>query len=56
ALISYLIRHGLDSPQALASVSREHIDAMLRFAVRAAALTCSRVGPDLPYRHELDAV
>ncbi|MGE8496910.1 MAG: carbohydrate kinase family protein [Pseudomonas sp.] len=56
ALISYLIRHGLDSPNALATLSREHIDAMLRFAVRAAALTCSRVGPDLPYLHELDAL
>lgn len=55
ALISYLIRHGLDSPEALATLSREHIDAMLRFAVKAAALTCSRVGPDLPYLHEVDA-
>ena len=55
ALISYLIRHGLDSPNALATLSREHIDAMLRFAVKAAALTCSRVGPDLPYLHDLDA-
>jgi fructokinase len=27
---------------------------MLRLAIEAAALTCSRVGPDLPYLHELD--
>jgi fructokinase len=26
---------------------------MLDYAVRAAAMTCSRVGPDLPYAHEL---
>ncbi|HHK3714690.1 TPA: hypothetical protein ACQSOC_005595, partial [Pseudomonas aeruginosa] len=23
------------------------------FAIRAAAVTCSRVGPDLPFAHEL---
>jgi len=55
ALIAYLTRHQLDSPHALATLSREHIDSMLGLAIRAAALTCSRVGPDLPYRHELDA-
>ncbi|MDX1367959.1 carbohydrate kinase [Pseudomonas sp.] len=55
ALLSYLARHGLDSPQGLAGISREQLDAMLRLAVGAAALTCSRVGPDLPYGHELEA-
>jgi fructokinase len=55
ALLSYLARHGLDSPQGLAGISREQLDAMLGLAVGAAALTCSRVGPDLPYGHELDA-
>ncbi|TBV03299.1 carbohydrate kinase family protein [Phytopseudomonas dryadis] len=53
AIIAYLVEQGLDSPEALATLSREHIDAMLGFAVQAAALTCSRVGPQLPYRHEL---
>lgn len=37
----------------LAALSREAIDAMLAFAIRAAAVTCSRVGPDLPFAHEL---
>ncbi|WP_372876016.1 carbohydrate kinase [Pseudomonas sp.] len=55
ALLSYLARHGLDSPSGLAGISREQLDAMLGLAVGAAALTCSRVGPDLPYGHELDA-
>ncbi|MGK8439780.1 carbohydrate kinase family protein [Ectopseudomonas hydrolytica] len=54
ALLSYLARHELDSPEALASLSREQIDAMLRLAIEAAALTCARVGPDLPYLHELE--
>lgn len=54
ALLSYLARHQLDSPEALAKLSREQIDAMLRLAIEAAALTCARVGPDLPYLHELE--
>lgn len=53
AIIAYLVQHGLDSPAGLAALSRERLDAMLDFAVQAAALTCSRVGPQLPYRHEL---
>ncbi|WP_324732657.1 carbohydrate kinase family protein [Pseudomonas paeninsulae] len=56
ALLCYLARHGLDSPQGLAGISREQLDAMLDLAIRAAALTCSRVGPDLPFWHELDAL
>lgn len=56
ALLAYLARHGLDSPQGLAGISRGQLDAMLELAVRAAALTCSRVGPDLPYWHELAAL
>ncbi|MGV8287077.1 hypothetical protein ACV34F_29860, partial [Pseudomonas aeruginosa] len=39
------VRHG--------EISREAIDAMLAFAIRAAAVTCSRVGPNLPFAHEL---
>ena len=54
AIIAYLVQHGLDSPAALATLSRETLGAMLDFAVQAAALTCSRVGPQLPYRHELE--
>jgi len=26
---------------------------MLEFAIRAAALTCGKTGPDLPYRQQL---
>ena len=28
--------------------------AVVDYAVRAAAVTCSRIGPDLPYAHELE--
>jgi len=37
----------------LEQLSRALIDAMLNFAVAAAALTCTKVGPDLPYRDQL---
>lgn len=53
ATLAYLRRLDADSPVGLAALSREAIDAMLAFAIRAAAVTCSRVGPDLPFAHEL---
>ncbi|UZE14992.1 carbohydrate kinase family protein [Pseudomonas sp. B21-053] len=54
ALITWLTEHQLDSVDGVQSLSREQIDAMLKFAVQAAALTCSKTGPDLPYRKQLD--
>ncbi|MDR7056657.1 fructokinase [Pseudomonas koreensis] len=53
ALITWLTEHSLDSVEGVQQLSREQIDGMLRFAVQAAALTCSKTGPDLPYRHQL---
>jgi fructokinase len=54
ALIAWLTEQQLDSVEGLQRLSREQIDAMLTFAVNAAALTCGKTGPDLPYRHQLD--
>jgi len=54
ALITYLTENRHDTPEGLQSLSREAINDMLEFAVRAAAVTCTRVGPDLPYRNEVD--
>ncbi|PWK35971.1 carbohydrate kinase [Pseudomonas sp. B21-040] len=54
ALITWLTEQQLDSIEGLKQLGREQIDAMLKFAVQAAALTCSKTGPDLPYRHQLD--
>lgn len=54
ALITWLTEQQLDSVDGVQRLSREQIDAMLRFAVQAAALTCSKTGPDLPYRQQLD--
>jgi len=54
ALIAWLTEQQLDSVEGLQRLSREQIDAMLTFAVSAAALTCGKTGPDLPYRHQLD--
>ena len=53
ALITWLTEHDLDSVEGVQQLARDQIDAMLRFAVQAAALTCSKTGPDLPYRQQL---
>ncbi|MGE8150013.1 carbohydrate kinase family protein [Pseudomonas vancouverensis] len=53
ALITWLTEQGLDSVEGVQQLTREQIDGMLGFAVQAAALTCSKVGPDLPYRQQL---
>ncbi|MHC8401165.1 carbohydrate kinase family protein [Pseudomonas sp. MDT1-17] len=54
ALITWLTEQQLDSVEGVQSLGREQIDGMLKFAVQAAALTCSKTGPDLPFRHQLD--
>ncbi|MEX5557411.1 carbohydrate kinase [Pseudomonas rhodesiae] len=53
ALIAWLTEHHLDSVHGLQQLSRAQIDAMLGFAIRASALTCTKTGPDLPYRQQL---
>ena len=53
ALIAWLTEQRLDSVDGLQQLTRAHIDSMLGFAIRAAALTCSKTGPDLPYRQQL---
>jgi fructokinase len=54
ALITWLTEHQRDSVEGLAQLNTEQIGAMLAFAMQAAALTCSKTGPDLPYRHQVD--
>ncbi|WP_260955775.1 carbohydrate kinase family protein [Pseudomonas citri] len=54
ALIAWLTEQQLDSIEGLQSLTRVQIGAMLEFAMRAAALTCGKTGPDLPYRRQLD--
>ncbi|AHD13991.1 fructokinase [Pseudomonas sp. FGI182] len=56
AVLAYLARLGADSPAGLAMLERDTIDAMLAYAIRAAAITCSRVGPDLPFEHEVSLI
>jgi fructokinase len=53
ALLTFLTERHLDTPAGLAAIPRDTLDQMLRFAAEAAALTCTKVGPDLPYRHQL---
>ncbi|MHA6559160.1 carbohydrate kinase family protein [Pseudomonas alliivorans] len=53
ALLTFLTEQQVDTPKALSEITKEMLDQMLEFAASAAALTCTRVGPDLPYRDQL---
>lgn len=55
AVLAYLARLGADSPAGVAKLPHETIDAILAYAIHAAAITCSRTGPNLPFEHELPA-
>lgn len=53
AVIAWLQEHGADRPDRLAALGVDDLRSMGTFAAAAAALTCSRRGPDLPRRSEL---
>ena len=53
ALLTWLGEHGRLSPDGLATLSSDDLEALLTFAARAAAITCSRRGADMPRRSEL---
>jgi fructokinase len=53
ALLAWLDEQGVLTPQALARLDAAALQGALGFAARAAALTCSRRGADLPRRSEL---
>ena len=53
AVIAWLTEHELDYVEGLQQLSASQLDTLLDFASRAAALTCSKTGPDLPYRAQL---
>lgn len=54
ALLTALAERDVLQPQALRLVPAAMWSEVLHFAARAAAITCSRRGADLPRRHELD--
>ena len=53
ALLCHLAEQKWANPMAIAGLNRADIDSLLQFAIRAATITCSRRGPDLPRRVEL---
>jgi fructokinase len=58
--VNAALLHGLASRDALSGAAVTGLgaggwDELLRFAARAAAITCSRAGAEPPYAHELDA-
>lgn len=54
ALVTALDERGCASPAGLAALDAPEAAACLDFAVRAAAITCTRRGADLPRRGEVD--
>ncbi|MFD8422959.1 carbohydrate kinase [Streptomyces sp. NPDC059466] len=56
ALLHGLAARDALSPAALADLDAEDWTELLRFAARAAAITCSRAGAEPPYAAELDAL
>ncbi|MFD5715469.1 carbohydrate kinase [Streptomyces pharetrae] len=57
--VNAALLHGLAAQDALSPAALAGLDAggwtrLLRFAARAAAITCSRAGAEPPYAHELD--
>jgi len=53
ALLAWLAEHGKLSAVALAALSDAELRTALAFATRAASITCSRRGADMPKRSEL---
>jgi fructokinase len=56
ALLHGLAAQDALSPAALAGLGADGWARLLRFAARAAAITCSRAGAEPPYAHELEDV
>jgi fructokinase len=54
ALLTWLAENGALAPEAIAALTVTQLAAALHFAARAAAITCSRRGADMPRRAELD--
>lgn len=53
ALLTWLSENGRLSPDGIASLSARDLPALLSFAARAASITCSRRGADMPRRGEI---
>ena len=53
ALLTWLAEHDALSVAALAALTNDALRDALGFAARAAAITCSRRGADMPRRSEL---
>jgi len=54
ALLTWLDEHDALTPETLAALDSKALAALLGFAAKAAAITCSRRGADMPRRAELD--
>jgi fructokinase len=55
ALLAWLAEHQKLDSEAAANLGETELHSLLTFAARAAAVTCSRRGADMPRRHEVEA-
>jgi fructokinase len=53
ALLAALVQQHLDAPLLLRAAPAEQLERCVAHAVRCASLTCTRLGADPPYAHEL---
>jgi fructokinase len=53
AVLTWLQENNCLSKEAIRRLSAEQLQSIGGFATRAAAITCARLGADLPYRHEI---
>jgi fructokinase len=56
ATLAYLYRGEMMDLNHLRALTSDQLSACLTYATRAAAINCSRVGADPPYRHELEGI
>lgn len=54
ALLTWLAEHGRLSSDGLATLTAGELEGLLTFAARAAGITCSRRGADMPRRRDLE--
>ena len=54
AMLTWLAEEGRASPAQVSSLTKNELEALGRFATRAASITCRYRGPEFPYRKALD--
>jgi fructokinase len=56
AMLAFLHQHGVMDIKRLRNLTTEQLTACLSYASQAAAINCSRIGANPPYKHELEEI